>query len=199
MTHVPPRRLRRTVAFKGRVFRVESDLVRLANARSVTLDIVRHRHSVVLIPQPSPNEVILIRQYRYAIGQWIWELPAGTLEPGEAPYEAARRECAEEIGLRPRRIERLGAFYPTPGFCDELMVFYRCTSLVRPARPPALDPDEVIEPRTFRVSDVHRLIARGEVADMKTVVGLRLIERSRSPAGPVPASAPRPSRTRSAQ
>lgn len=172
-----PTRLRRKVVFTGRVFRVESDRVRLANGRDATLDIVRHRGSVVLIPQPSRDTVILIRQYRYAIDRWIWELPAGTLDPGERPRTAARRECAEETGLWPRRVERLGAFYPTPGFCDEVMVFYRCSSLVAPPRPPAIDPDEQIEPRAFTRADVRRLIARGEVADMKTLVGMRLIER----------------------
>ncbi len=71
----------------------------MPNGREVTLDLVRHRGSVVMIPQPSRRQVILIRQYRYAIRQWIWELPAGSLEPGEAPRAAARRECREEIGL----------------------------------------------------------------------------------------------------
>jgi ADP-ribose diphosphatase len=170
-----PKRLGRTVPFRGRIFRVEQDRVRLSNGRDVTLDIVRHRGSVVLVPQPTRNEVILIRQYRYAISRWVWELPAGTLDPGEAPRSAARRECAEEIGLVPARLERLGRFYPTPGFCDEVMIFFRCTGLRVPRKPPALDPDEQIEPRTFSISSVRRLIARGEVVDMKTIAGMALI------------------------
>jgi ADP-ribose pyrophosphatase len=177
MTSVAPRRLRRTVPFTGRVFRVESDRVGLSNGRTVTLDIVRHRGSVVLIPQPSRREVILIRQYRYAIGRWIWELPAGTLDPGETARAAARRECAEEIGLSPGRIAKLGEFYPTPGFCDEVMIFFRCTDLKQPRRPPALDLDEQIEPRAFTLAQVRRLIERRQVVDMKTIVGLTLIDR----------------------
>ena len=177
MPNLSPKRLGRTVPFQGRVFRVEQDRVRLSNGRDVTLDIVRHRGSVVLIPQPSKRAIVLIRQYRYAIRRWVWELPAGTLDPGEAPRAAARRECGEEIGLVPARLEKVGQFYPTPGFCDEVMIFFRCTGLKPPRRPPALDPDEQIEPRTFLVSDVRRLIARGEVVDMKTVVGLGLISR----------------------
>ena len=175
MNKVTPKRLSRSMAFQGRVFRVERDRVRLSNGRDVTLDIVRHRGSVVLVPQPSKDKIILIRQYRYAIGRWVWELPAGTLDPGEAPRTAARRECAEEIGLEPARLERLGEFYPTPGFCDEVMIFFRCTGLRTPRRPPALDPDEQIEPRTFSLSAVRRLIARREVVDMKTVLGMGLI------------------------
>jgi ADP-ribose pyrophosphatase len=163
------------VRFAGRVFRVESDRVRLPNGREATLDVVRHRGSVVLIPQPSRREVILIRQFRYAIGRWIWELPAGTLDPGESARSAARRECAEEIGLSPKRIEKLGEFYPTPGFCDEIMIFYRCTGLVRPKRAPKIDPDEQIEPRAFTLPEIRRLIGRGDVIDMKTVVGLTLL------------------------
>ena len=172
-----PKKLSRTTPFTGRVFHVDRDRVRLSNGRTTTLDIVRHRGSVVLIPQPSAGEVILIRQFRYAIGQWVWELPAGTLDPGERPGTAARRECAEEIGLWPKRIDKLGAFYPTPGFCDEIMIYYRCRNLVTPPRPAALDPDEQIEPRTFSLRHARALIARGDIVDMKTVVGLNLLRR----------------------
>jgi ADP-ribose pyrophosphatase len=177
MTDATPKRLARTVPFEGRVFRIEQDRVRLPNGREATLDIVRHRGSVVLIPQPSSREVILIRQYRYAIGKWIWELPAGSLDPGESARAAARRECAEEIGLSPRTVEKLVEFYPTPGFCDEVMIFFRCTGLAKPRRAPAIDPDEQIEPRAFTIDAVRRLIARREVVDMKTVVGVSLIAR----------------------
>jgi len=170
-----PRRLSTRTTFTGRVFHVERDRVRLPNGRTATLDIVRHRGSVVLIPQPSAGEVILIRQYRYAIDRWVWELPAGTLDPGEQARTAARRECAEEIGLWPRKIEKLGAFYPTPGFCDEVMIYYRCTGLTAPPKPPAQDPDEQIEPRSFSLARVRDLIARRQIVDMKTVVGLSLL------------------------
>jgi ADP-ribose pyrophosphatase len=172
-----PRRLSRSIPFRGRVFRVERDLVRLPNDRTATLDIVRHRGSVVLIPQPSADAVILIRQFRYAIDKWIWELPAGTLDPGESPVAAARRECAEEIGWWPRRVTRLGAFYPTPGFCDEVMLFYRCTALGPPRRRVSIDPDEQIEPKLFSLRRVRALIDRGDIVDMKTVLGLTLLGR----------------------
>jgi ADP-ribose pyrophosphatase len=132
---------------------------------------------VVLIPQPSPDEVILIRQYRHAIGRWIWELPAGTLDPGEAPRAAARRECEEEIGLSPKHVRQVGAFYPTPGFCDERMIYYVCTGLRPPTRTVAQDPDEQIEPRSFPLRRVRALIARADIVDMKTVVGLSLLGR----------------------
>jgi ADP-ribose pyrophosphatase len=169
------KKTRHEVVYTGRVFRVERDEVLLPHGRTVTMDIVRHRGSVVLIPQPSPREIVLIRQYRYVIGRWIWELPAGSLEPGEAPLRAARRECVEEIGLRPGRVERLAEYVPTPGFCDERMIFYRCTDLVPPGRRRPLDPDEQIEPKTFTVGTIWEMVRRGEIVDMKTVVGVALV------------------------
>ena len=172
--------IRREQVYNGRVFRVERDLVKLPHQRVVTMEAVRHRGSVVLVPQPSPGQVILIRQYRYVIGRWIWELPAGSLEAGEPPARAARRECEEEIGWRPTRLRRLGAFYPSPGFCDERMIFYACTGLVRPSRSVTIDPDEQIEPRTFSTRDVWRMIDRAEIVDMKTVLGLVLVGQSAS-------------------
>jgi ADP-ribose pyrophosphatase len=170
-----PRRLSHTVPFTGRVFHVDRDRVRLPNGRTATLDVVRHRGSVVLIPMPSPNEIILIRQYRYAIRRWIWELPAGTLDAGEGARAAARRECEEEIGLTPGRLRKIGELYPTPGFCDERMVFYVCSALTPPTRRVALDPDEQIEPRSISLRGARALIARGDIVDMKTVVGLGLL------------------------
>ncbi|MEZ5287662.1 MAG: NUDIX hydrolase [Vicinamibacterales bacterium] len=107
----------------------------------------------------------------------MWELPAGSLKPGEDPDAAAVRECEEEIGLRPGTIARVGAFYPTPGFCDELMAFYRCTDLAPP--PPdstaTKDDDEDIEPRTFTLAEARALVERGDIVDLKTVAGLALL------------------------
>ena len=171
-----PRLLRRRTIFNGRIVRLERDRVRLANGRTVDLEIVRHRGSVVLVPQPSARHVVLIRQFRYVIDRWLWELPAGSLEPGEAPAACARRECEEEIGLRPGRVTRLGALYPTPGFCDEVMIFYQCLNLTTPARPIERDPDEQITPRVFSLAETRRLVRQGRIVDMKTLIGLRLAQ-----------------------
>jgi ADP-ribose pyrophosphatase len=170
-----PRFLGRTIRFKGRVFRIEQDRVRMPNGRTVVFDVVRHRGSVVLIPQPTRQSVVLIRQFRYAIGKTLWELPAGSLEAGESPARAARRECEEEIGLSPRRVSRLAALYPTPGFCDEIMLFYRCVDFATPRRPAHADPDEMIQPRVFSLREAGALVDRGKVVDMKTILGLGLI------------------------
>jgi ADP-ribose pyrophosphatase len=176
-------RLSHRVAFSGRIFEVDRDRVRLPHGPSVTLDVVRHRGSVVLLPQPAAGTIILIRQYRYAIDRWIWELPAGSLEPGDRPDRAARRECEEEIGLRPRTVRRVGLLYPTPGFCDERMLFYLCRDLVRPARPAAGDADEDITPREFTIAAARLMAERGAITDMTTVAGLGMLagETTRSP------------------
>ena len=170
-----PRLLKHRTIYSGRVFHVDRDEVRLTNGRRVTLDIVRHRGSVVLLPQPTRRHIVLIRQYRYAIKRWLWELPAGSLEAGESPAACARRECEEEVGLTPGRVTRLGALYPTPGFCDEVMIFFQCRQLRTPTRPVERDLDEQIEPRVFSFAEAARLVDRGRIVDMKTVLGLRLV------------------------
>jgi ADP-ribose pyrophosphatase len=163
------------IVFKGRVFSVEVAQVTLPNGREVKVEVVRHPRSVVLIPVPEPGKVILIRQYRFAVNQWLWELPAGSVDEGEEPEAAARRECHEEIGLIPQALIRLGTFHPTPGYCDEEMVFFKATSLETPAEKAAQDEDEDIEVKTFALAEARDMLRRGEISDMKTLVGLRLI------------------------
>jgi ADP-ribose pyrophosphatase len=161
--------------FSGTVFDVFRDRVQMPNGREVTVDVVRHVRSVVLLPVPEPGHIILIRQYRYAVNRWMWELPAGSVDDGEEPDAAARRECHEEIGQVPETIVRLGSLFPTPGYCDEEMIFFRLSALSDPTEAAALDEDEDIEPRTFTLAEAREMIRRGEIIDMKTVVGLGMI------------------------
>ena len=161
--------------FDGKVFDVVRDRVRMPNGREVVVDIVRHSRSVVLLPVPEPGSIILIRQYRYAVDRWLWELPAGSVDPGEEPDAAAVRECHEEIGQVPETVVRLAALHPTPGYCDEEMIFYRLSSLSVPSYEAEADEDEDIEPRTFTLAEAREMVRRGEITDMKTVVGLAMI------------------------
>ncbi len=167
----------RREVYRGRVFVLSVDRVTLPTGHTTVMDVVRHPGSVVLLPMPAPDQLILIRQYRYAVDRYLWELPAGTLTAGEDERAGAARECEEEIGLVPGRLDLLGRLLPTPGFCDETMAFYRCTDLAAPAADSTARPDddEVIEPRTFALRDVRAMIARGEITDMKTVAGLALL------------------------
>lgn len=159
----------------GRVFDVDRDRVRLPHGRNVTLDIVRHPRSVVLLPVPEPGHIVLIRQYRYAVNRWLWELPAGSVDDGEEPEAAARRECHEEIGLVPSTVVRLAALFPTPGYCDEEMIFFRVSGLAKSETPAAVDEDEDIESRVFTLRDAREMVRSGDIVDMKTVTGLTMI------------------------
>ena len=170
-----PERLSTEHAFTGKVFNIDRDRVRMPNGREVTVDVVRHSKSVVLIPVPEPGHVTLVRQYRYAVNASLWELPAGSVDPGEAPEQAARRECHEEIGLVPATIVRVSAVYPTPGYCDEQMIFFRLSGLETTDEQAHVDEDEDIEARTFELREAREMIRRGEIVDMKTIVGLALI------------------------
>lgn len=170
-----PARLSHERPFDGRVFDVDRDRVRMPNGREVVVDVVRHPRSVVLLPVPERGQIILVRQYRYPVNRWLWELPAGSVDPGEQPDEAARRECHEEIGLVPATVVRLSALFPTPGYCDEEMVFFRVSGLAPGEEPAAVDEDEDIETQTFTLRDARDMVRRGEIVDMKTVVGLGLI------------------------
>jgi ADP-ribose pyrophosphatase len=161
--------------FKGKVFSIDRDRVKMPNGRTVTVDVVRHSRSVVLVPMPEPGKVILVRQYRYAVNAFLWELPAGSVDEGESPEEAARRECHEEIGLVPSTTVRLGAMYPTPGYCDEEMFFFRLSGLEETDEQAQVDEDEDIQTKVFELRDVREMIRRGEIQDMKTLVGLTLL------------------------
>ena len=165
------------IAYKGRVFSVEVERARFPNGREHEMTIVRHPPSVVLIPLQDDGQVVMIRQYRHALRRELWELPAGSLDPGESPEMAAARECEEEIGLVPTRIERLRGLYPTPGYCDEEMIFFRLSGLRQPPSdsPRQRDDDEDIQSRVMPIAEARAMVARGEVVDLKTAYGLTLI------------------------
>ena len=164
-----------STVYTGRVLSTLRDRVRLPNGQDATMDVVRHSASVILIPLVDPAHIMLVRQYRYVIDQWMWELPAGSVEPDEDVKAAAERECHEEINRIPGTIEQLAAYYPTPGYCDELMVFFRLTRLSVPDIPAPLDADEILEPKVFSLDEAHSLVDRGEIRDMKTALGLTLV------------------------
>ena len=163
--------------FKGRVFSVEVDRKRFPNGQEHDVEIVRHAASVVLIPIEVDGRVIIIRQYRAPLDREIWEFPAGRLNDGESAEDAARRECEEEIGLVPHRIERIHGLYAAPGFCDEELIFFRVSDLREPAADSRNKPDadEDITARTVAVSEARAMLERGEIVDLKTAYALTLI------------------------
>jgi ADP-ribose pyrophosphatase len=164
--------------FEGRVFTVRVETIRLPKGGVLQAEIVRHPGSVVIIPVTAQNEIILVRQYRPAIGRWAWELPAGSLKPGEDVERAARRECHEETGHIPSRLERAGSYFATPGYCDEELTFFKATGLRTPGpddEAAPQDEDEDIEIGAFSRDELRRMISAGEVIDLKTIAGLALI------------------------
>ena len=167
----------RTV-YTGRIFDVTVDRVRLPHGREADLEIVRHEGSVVLIPIASDGRVLLVRQYRHAVGRFLWELPAGSLETDEDVAAAAARECQEELGLIADHLERLHTFFPTPGFCTEAMTYFKATGLRTPSAGDPVahqDEDESIEVGSFSTAEVRQMIDAGEIVDLKTVAVLFLL------------------------
>jgi len=166
----------RTV-FTSRVFSVEAGAKRFPDGREHDVAIVRHPPSVVVIPLEDDGRVVLIRQFRAAIDRELWEVPAGSVDRAESADAAASRECEEEIGRVPQRLERLCALLPTPGYCDEEMVFFKATALRPPAAdsPHKRDEDEDITAKSVTVADARAMVARGEIVDLKTAYALTLI------------------------
>ena len=165
------------IVYQGRVFSVEVDRHRFPDGREREVAIVRHPPSVVILPVQDDGRVILIRQYRASVGRELWEVPAGSVDPGESPDAAVARECEEEIGLVPGRVERIRGLFPTPGFCNEELIFYRVSELREPApdsthRP---DEDEDIRPQAVTVAEARAMVERGDIIDLKTAYGLTLI------------------------
>ena len=166
-----------TTVYSGRVFSVDVETIHSPDGRAHTVETVRHRPSVVLLPMPDAHHVVLVRQYRHSVKQELWELPAGGVNPGESPDAAAFRECEEETALAPGRVERLKDLFPAPGFCDEVLVFFRCLDLRTPPpdSPHKPDDDEYIDVKVVTVAEAKAMVERGEIRDLKTAYGLTLI------------------------
>jgi ADP-ribose pyrophosphatase len=164
--------------YSGRVLDLDVDDVEEPGGIRGRREVVRQRGSVAALPVHDDGRVTLVRQFRYAVGARVWELPAGRRDAGETPAAGARRELEEEVGLRPRVLEPLATFWTTPGFCDEVMHLFRATDLVPvPARPEA---DESIEAAAFTLAEVEDMIGRGEIREGKTLVALLMELRRRS-------------------
>ncbi len=177
-TPIIPRQVRKV--YEGRIFTVQVESITLPKGLQLEAEIVRHPGSVVIVPVTASREVILVRQYRHAIGRHAWELPAGSLKPGEDVRAAAMRECQEEVGVIAAALEPLGSFFPTPGYCDEEMHFFLATGLREPGAGDEAahqDDDEDIETKAFSPKELRAMVASGQIVDLKTVAGLSLAHR----------------------
>ena len=165
--------LRSSRAYAGKIINVRVDTVRLEKAGKpveATREVVEHAPVVVMAPVDSQGRVLLVRQYRHAVGEELLELPAGGIEPGESPEAAARRELQEETGFAADDLTPLGRFWMSPGFLREEMHAFLARGL-RPSRR-AADEDEVIELVPVPLAEAPGMIKRGEVRDAKTIAAL---------------------------
>jgi ADP-ribose pyrophosphatase len=158
----------------GRVVQLDIDTVRFPDGSTGDLEMFRHPGASAVVPvlsgadDPDP-QILLIRQYRYAADGVIWEIPAGRLDPGEAPLECARRELLEETGATAQRIEPLTTIFTTPGFCDEKIHLFVATGLTVNEADSQREPDEFMELVPLPLSQAIGLIRDGQITDGKTI------------------------------
>jgi ADP-ribose pyrophosphatase len=155
--------------YEGRVVNLRVDTV-VTEKGTHKLEIVEHSGAVVVIAQPAPDEIVLVRQHRHAVGADTWEVCAGGIDPGETPEQAAMRELREETGYRARAMRRLWSAYSAPGFCNELLHFFHTDAY--DIGEPEPDAEEEIEVATFPLGRVREMIERDELRDAKTQVAV---------------------------
>lgn len=161
--------------YAGKVVRLDVDTVRFPDGSTGELELIRHPGAAAVIPcasDPAGGDptILMIRQFRHAVGGPLWEIPAGTLAPGEGPEACARRELREETGVAAARIEPLTSIYTTPGFTDEVIHLFWAGGLTQGKT--AREPDEFIEVVPQPLSQVLAGIRGGEIRDAKTVIAI---------------------------
>lgn len=157
---------------KGRVFDLYLETVTLPNGVTLEMEIVRHPGAAAVVAVMEDRTVLLLKQHRHAVDGFIWEIPAGTLEPGETVRRCAERELTEETGYAARHFERLGQITPLPAYSDERIHLFLATGLT-PAQQ-RLDADEVLDVHRMDLKRAIGMIAEGEIQDAKTIAGLHL-------------------------
>jgi ADP-ribose pyrophosphatase len=166
------------IAFRGPVFNVVTDEVEEPGNVRARRDVVRHSGSIVVMPVDDSGRVprvLLERQYRYAAGRRMWELPAGRIDPGESRLAAAKRELLEETGYTAAKWQRALFFYVSPGFLDETMTVYLARGLKKGVAQP--EEDERIAVRFFPLPQAVRMSMQGKIVDAKTAVSLLWLEK----------------------
>lgn len=160
----------RKTIYKGEVVDLGLETVELPNRQIMQLEVIRHPGGAAVVAVNDNKQICLLRQYRHASGGWLWELPAGKIDPGETPEQTIKRELQEEAGLLAEHWESLGSFLSTPGFCDERIYLYFAKDLQHTATEP--HPHEVIEVHWIDYQQALQWIKSGQIEDAKTIIGL---------------------------
>ena len=167
-----------TNLYNGKIFDVVLEKVTLPNGAIKDREIVRHPGAAAMVPLLDDGKVVLIRQYRHAVGEFLWEIPAGTLERGEEAIECARRELVEETGYEASSFDKLAEILPAPGYTDEHIHIFLATGLRSVKQ--KLEDDEVLEFQPMAFDTALEMITKGEIRDAKTIAGLLLTSLKKS-------------------
>jgi ADP-ribose pyrophosphatase len=170
------------LVYDGRAVRLRVDTVKMPGGRKTTREIVEHSDCVAIIALDDKENVLLVSQYRKPVEKELLEIPAGGIEPDEELEDCVRRELREETGFLPKKVERLGGFYSSPGYCTEYLHFFLATELV--PSPLKAEDSESIELVGVRLSDIPRLINSGSICDAKSIAALLFFLEQRRSAKP---------------
>ena len=170
-------KLRRKDVFEGKIMTVHVDDVRLPNGEEATREVVDHVDGAAVLALDEANRVLVVRQYRYVFGKVLDELPAGKLEKGEDPLEAAKRELGEEAGLAAAEYRDLGYIIPTCGYCSEIIYLYAAKGLSPVGQ--HLDADEFLSVFTLPLDKAAEMVLSGEITDSKTVAAVLKVKALR--------------------
>jgi ADP-ribose pyrophosphatase len=166
----PEKKLASRQIYQGHAVNIRVDTVEKAGGRKTTRDVVEHSDCIAVVALDEQNNVLLVRQFRHAVGKFLLEIPAGGIDPGEEPLDSVRRELQEEIGYFPRKIDKLGGFYSIPGYGTEYLHCFLVTDLV----PSRLIAEDTADIELARVSpdEIPQLITSGEICDAKSIAAL---------------------------
>ena len=166
----PEKKIATRQIYNGRAVNIRVDTIEKANDRTTSREVVGHSDCVAVVALDEQDNILLVRQFRYAVDRFLLEIPAGGIDPGEEPVDSVLRELQEEIGYLPRKIDKLGGFYAIPGYGTEYLHCFLATELV-PSRLVAEDTDDI---ELVRISpdEIPRLITSGEICDAKSIAAL---------------------------
>lgn len=156
--------------FDGRVFNIDRDVISLPNGGTAVRETVRHNGASAMVAVDESGKILFVRQYRHSAGAHTLEIPAGTLEKGEDPYDCAMRELEEETGYKTDKMEFLVKFYSSIGFCSEILYIYLANDLYAGTANP--DDDEFIELERYTPAEAIEMIFSGEIIDSKTIASI---------------------------